>query len=64
MKLEKFQEALNDYKAANEIEESRDLKKKIKEAEIELKKSQRKDYYKILGVSRNADEKVFFFFCK
>ena len=28
----------------------------LKEAKLELKKSKRKDYYKILGVSQNADD--------
>eukprot|EP01091_Cochliopodium_minus_P005648 TRINITY_DN1554_c0_g1_i1.p1 TRINITY_DN1554_c0_g1~~TRINITY_DN1554_c0_g1_i1.p1 ORF type:complete len:485 (+),score=136.31 TRINITY_DN1554_c0_g1_i1:42-1496(+) len=58
MKLGKFQEAITDYKAANEIEESKELKHKIHDAELELKKSKRKDYYQILGVARNADQKA------
>ena len=28
----------------------------LKEAKLELKKSKRKDYYKILGVTQNADD--------
>lgn len=32
------------------------IRKEIKEAELELKKSKRKDYYKILGVEKDANE--------
>ena len=32
------------------------LKKEIRNAELELKKSKRKDYYKILGVDKDANE--------
>ncbi len=30
--------------------------KEVRKAELELKKSKRKDYYKILGVEKDADE--------
>jgi hypothetical protein len=33
-----------------------DLRKEVRKAKLELKKSKRKDYYKILGVAKNADE--------
>jgi DnaJ family protein C protein 7 len=32
------------------------IQREIRHAELELKKSQRKDYYKILGVERDATE--------
>ena len=32
------------------------IKAKIRQAKIEIKKSKRKDYYKILGVGKNATE--------
>jgi len=32
------------------------IAKEIRNAELELKKSKRKDYYKILGVEKDADE--------
>ncbi len=33
------------------------IRKELRRAELELKKSQRKDYYKILGVTKDADDK-------
>ena len=57
MKLDRFQDALNDYKTANKIEETPEVTKKVREAEVELKKSKRKDHYKILGLSRSANDK-------
>ena len=36
---------------------STENKKLLEEAKLELKKSKRKDYYKILKVSKTADEK-------
>ena len=32
------------------------LRKELRNAEMELKKSKRKDYYKILGVDKNATD--------
>ena len=34
------------------------LKEKLHHAKLELKKSKRKDYYKILQVEKDADEKA------
>ena len=34
-----------------------DIQKELRNAELELKKSKRKDWYKILGVSKDASEK-------
>ncbi|KAK5636698.1 hypothetical protein RRF57_012410 [Xylaria bambusicola] len=36
--------------------EDRTIVREIRKAELELKKSQRKDYYKILGVAKDADD--------
>ncbi|KAK5654130.1 hypothetical protein OQA88_7561 [Cercophora sp. LCS_1] len=36
--------------------EDRTIDKEIRKAELELKKAQRKDYYKILGLEKSADE--------
>ena len=37
-------------------QENRDLKQRLREAKLELKKSKRKNYYKILEVSKDAEE--------
>lgn len=57
MVLEDYQAAVNDFKASNEQvridgsqTEERGLKKELREAEIALKRSKTKDYYKILGI--------------
>ncbi|XP_014259984.1 dnaJ homolog subfamily C member 7 isoform X2 [Cimex lectularius] len=54
MDLQQFEEAVQDYKKATTMDKSRATKLLLNEAEMELKKSQRKDYYKILGVDKNA----------
>lgn len=59
---EKFDEALNIYRQALEeapenSEQQQEARKKVKEAEIALKQSKEKNYYKILDVSRTATSK-------
>jgi len=52
-----WQEAVNELKAVAEANPNdAGLQKEVRSAELELRKSQRKDYYKILGVDRDADE--------
>ncbi|KAF2101905.1 TPR-like protein [Rhizodiscina lignyota] len=52
-----WEEAIREYKAVQEQHpEEPGLAKDIRHAELELKKSKRKDYYKILGVDKNADD--------
>ncbi|KAI2642659.1 hypothetical protein GGS21DRAFT_544768 [Xylaria nigripes] len=54
---ERWEEAVNEWKKIQEQDpEDRTIPKEIRRAELELKKSQRKDYYKILGVPKDADE--------
>ncbi|KAK9779505.1 putative J domain-containing protein [Seiridium cardinale] len=54
---ERWEEAVKEWKAIQELDpEDRTIAKEIRKAELELKKSQRKDYYKILGVSKDADD--------
>ncbi|KAI0143553.1 hypothetical protein GGR57DRAFT_349590 [Xylariaceae sp. FL1272] len=54
---EKWEDAVREWKKIAELDpEDRTIAKEIRKAEIELKKSQRKDYYKILGVSKDADD--------
>jgi len=57
MKLEKYEEAVRDYeKLAREDPSSREMQQELRNAKLELKKSKRKNYYKILGVEKNAGE--------
>ncbi|PKS10232.1 hypothetical protein jhhlp_001982 [Lomentospora prolificans] len=53
----RWEESVREWKAVHDLEpEDRSVLKEIRNAEIELKKSQRKDYYKILGVEKDADD--------
>jgi DnaJ homolog subfamily C member 7 len=53
-----WEQAVKDLKALNEeIPGDNELTKELRNAEIELKKSKRKDYYKILGVDKEAGDK-------
>ncbi|KAI5465495.1 hypothetical protein BGZ63DRAFT_349178 [Mariannaea sp. PMI_226] len=52
----KWEEAVQEWKAIHELDpEDRSVLKEIRKAELEVKKAQRKDYYKIMGVDKNAD---------
>jgi DnaJ family protein C protein 7 len=54
---EKWEAAVREWKAIQELDpEDRTIAKEIRRAELELKKLQRKDYYKILGVEKTATE--------
>lgn len=55
---EQFDEAIEDYqKAVNEHEDSRKAKEGLNKAQRLKKQAGRKDYYKILGVRRNANKR-------
>lgn len=56
MDLGAFEEAVKDYEKVCKMDKSRDNKRLLQDAKLALKKSKRKDYYKILGVDRNATE--------
>ncbi|OQE30133.1 hypothetical protein PENFLA_c003G06238 [Penicillium flavigenum] len=52
-----WEEAVRDYKSVAENNPSEPgIAEEIHEAEFELKKAQRKDYYKILGVGKDASD--------
>jgi DnaJ family protein C protein 7 len=52
-----WQEAVREYKAIQEENPSEPgIAKDIRNAELEEKKAQRKDYYKILGIEKDATE--------
>ncbi|KAI1078357.1 hypothetical protein F5B20DRAFT_226184 [Whalleya microplaca] len=54
---ERWEDAVREWKSLQELDpEDRTIAKEIRKAELELKKSQRKDYYKILGVAKDADD--------
>ncbi|CAL7942627.1 unnamed protein product [Xylocopa violacea] len=54
MELKEYEEAVNDLEKACKMDKSRDNKRLLMEAKLALKKSKRKDYYKILGIDKNA----------
>lgn len=58
---EQFQEAVNTFQRAVEIapegQPQQDAQQKLREAQVALKQSKEKNYYKILGVQRNANAK-------
>merc|ERR1712228_170043 len=56
--LDRYDEAVGDAEKALRLDpSSNDLKRQLQEAKVELKKSKRKNYYKILGVEKDATEK-------
>jgi len=56
--MENYEAALNDFQTAKNVDqESRKAQEAIEKAQRLLKQSQKRDYYKILGVKRNASKK-------
>ncbi|KAK3989532.1 DnaJ subfamily C member 7 [Cladorrhinum sp. PSN332] len=54
---EKWEAAVREWKSIQELDpEDRSIAKEVRRAELELKKSLRKDYYKILGIEKTATE--------
>ncbi|XP_074915870.1 dnaJ homolog subfamily C member 7 isoform X2 [Chelonoidis abingdonii] len=56
MDTEQYEDAVRDYEKVYQTEKTKEHKQFLKNAQVELKKSKRKDYYKILGVNKNASE--------
>ncbi|XP_043530879.1 dnaJ homolog subfamily C member 7 isoform X2 [Chiloscyllium plagiosum] len=56
MDTEQYEEAVRDYEKIYQTEKTKEHKQLLKNAQLELKKSKRKDYYKILGVDKSASE--------
>lgn len=54
MDLQQYDEAVQDYEKVCRMDKSRENKRLLADAKLQLKKSKRKDYYKILGVEHNA----------
>lgn len=54
--IENFEECVKDYESVLQLEKSIEVKNLLRDAKLALKKSKRKDYYKILGINRNATD--------
>lgn len=54
--MEMYEEAVRDLEHVYQQDKSRDNKRLLDNAKLELRKSKRKDYYKILGISKNASQ--------
>lgn len=54
MELDMFEEAVRDYERVLRKEHTREHKQLLDKAKLELKKSKRKDYYKVLGIPKDA----------
>lgn len=54
MELQNYKEAVRDYEQVYKMNMTRENKRLLHEAKLELKKSSRKDYYKILGITKTA----------
>ncbi|XP_025161527.1 dnaJ homolog subfamily C member 7 isoform X2 [Harpegnathos saltator] len=54
MELKEYEEAVRDLEQACKMDKTRENKRLLAEAKLALKKSKRKDYYKILGIDKNA----------
>lgn len=52
----KWEDSVREWKAIHELDpEDRTIPKEVRKAELELKKSLRKDYYKILGIEKDCE---------
>ena len=56
METEQYEEAVRDYEKITKMDRANEYRQLLCESKLKLKKSQRKDYYKILGVSKDASE--------
>ena len=55
--LEEYNEAIRDFSDAQEIDSTCcNVEAKLKDAQAKAKKAKRKDYYKIMGVSKDASD--------
>lgn len=54
--LGEYEECVKDYEKAYNMEKTKENKKLLQDAKIALKRSKRLDYYKILGIGRNATD--------
>ncbi|XP_039763268.1 dnaJ homolog subfamily C member 7 [Pararge aegeria] len=54
--LGEYEDAVKDYERLYKIDKSKENKQMLHEAKLILKKSKRKDYYKILGIDKTASD--------
>merc|ERR1711970_1435401 len=57
METEQYEEAVRDYERVSKTDKHNgEYRQLLQQAKLELKKSKRKDYYKILGVDKSAND--------
>lgn len=56
MDKEDYEAAVIDYEKVYKLDKTKEHQQMLKDAKLELKKSKRKDYYKILGVAKTAND--------
>jgi len=56
MDQEEYESAVIDYEKVYKLDKTKEHSQLLKDAKLELKKSKRKDYYKILGVAKTASD--------
>ncbi|RWS24712.1 dnaJ subfamily C member 7-like protein, partial [Leptotrombidium deliense] len=54
--LEMYEECVRDYEKVYQMEKTREYRSLLETAKAQLKRSKRKDYYKILGISKTATD--------
>lgn len=54
--LDQHEEAVRDAEKLHKMEHSRESKQRLRDANIKLKMSKRKDYYKMLDLHKSASE--------
>lgn len=54
--MEMYEECVKDWEAAFKIEKTAEIKAALRDAKTAHKRSKRKDYYKILGIDKNASD--------
>ena len=52
--MQNYKEAVEDYEAVYKMKMTKENKRLLQQAKLELRKSNRKDYYKILGITKTA----------
>lgn len=56
MDLNMLEEAVIDYEKVVQLERSREHRRLLQDAKVALKRSKRKDYYKVLGIDKTASD--------
>lgn len=57
LQAERYEDAVQDFEQAAELDAANtDIQRELRDAKLELKKSKRKNYYKILGVAKDAND--------